>query len=306
MAEWTKEELKKFREMWDDCMPLEDIATELGRSKISLKSKLQTLDFPSRDRKSVYRFNLPTELNYEEEQVVYGSLLGDGTINLQKGTEYNYRECHTRVQRPLLEFKANLLKRWNPKLYDTQSGDSLRTELYTPYHKIWKNIYDEIYESSTKKVVTEYWLNKIDYLGLSMAISDDGGRHGQGCRISTYCFTEEEHTLMCEFFSDKFGVTFEKKYRQSLDHWFLFIPSEDYKILSPNLIAPEGMEYKFDIKENKHVKTKNKINKKTFLLLSQIKDLAKNIENNNSANEIIDNIQQFIDDGTENKELDKE
>jgi hypothetical protein len=243
---WAKEEDKKLEELYLANYKRKEIAKKLNISDNSVKYRLKKLNIPQRPKTASYRRNLPKKLNDIEEQVIYGSLLGDGAINLQKQNRYNFRECHSTKQINYLKWKAKLLKRWNSKIYEINNYN--RVELYTPYHSIWKNIRKEIYKNN-KKIITKKWLDKIDYLGLMIWIGDDGTRHGSGCRISACALTEEEIDLVTEIFSKKFNIPFRKRYRKSVDNYYIAIFADDYKDLVKNFKnIPPDIKYKFNFK----------------------------------------------------------
>jgi len=223
-------------------MKIKDIAKELAKSPNQIKVRKSKLGYIDRDRKTAYRAHLPNYLNDIEEQIIYGSLLGDAFVTLQKKKEFNFRECHSIKQLDYIQWKCNLLKRWDAKLCIQPKYK--RVALYTPYHDIWQQINSETYQNGRKTITVE-WLEKIDYLGLAALIGDDGTRHGNGCRIATNCFNGEENDLIVNIFSDKFGVKFQKNYRPSVGYFYVFIPAEAYRALLKKLPVPKGIEYKF-------------------------------------------------------------
>jgi transposase len=239
---WTKEEDEKLKKLYYDNYKIQDIANELGKTKNQVRGRKRKFGYTDRNRKEAYRAHLPNSLNETEEQIIYGSLLGDGSITLQKKTEYNFRGVHSAKQLTYMQWKKKLLKRWDPKIYFTSNNETIC--LYTPYHSIWKKINQKSYIDG-RKTINQDWLEKIDYLGLSCLIGDDGTRHGNGCRIATNNFNKKEHKMMTEVFSDAFNVNFKIHYKPSVDYYSLFIPAEDYRELCEKLPVPNGMEYKF-------------------------------------------------------------
>lgn len=244
---WTKEEDDKLKQLYYDNLKIKDIADILSKTSDQVKVRKSKLGYVDRNRKEAYRAHLPKELNDIEEQVIYGSLLGDGMISCCKKKQHNYvgyhfRDCHSIKQKDYLQWKLPFLKRWNAKIYDDAKYP--RVSLYTPYHEVWERIHNEIYPNNRKTITVE-WLQKIDYLGLSVLIGDDGTKHGSGCVIATNNFNKEEHDLIVDVFSEKFGTHFKVGYKPSVGYYNIFIPALSYKSLLKKLPIPTGVEYKF-------------------------------------------------------------
>ena len=207
------------------------------------------------------RQHLPIELTQEEESVIFGSLLGDGCICKQKDDNYCFRESHGPKQGDYTAWKAQKMQRWNPKCYYSKSDGTHiavknvinETDLSVfnykfdlPYHDLWKEFYDRIYVSSKKRVISDWWMDKIDPLAVAIWIADDGSRHGNGMRLCTQNFSKECHEKIKTFFAEKFDV--ETRIDESELYFSLWISAENYRKLCVQLPwkeLPGCMHYKF-------------------------------------------------------------
>lgn len=247
---WQEDDDKMLRDFYPTTR-MRDLEEMLDKEEGQIKSRVQVLglnrDIDKVSRQDIYRQHLPSELNEEETQVIYGSLLGDGCICIQKNDNYCFREEHCIEQLAYLKWKNQKLARWGSRVYEYPL--KFVCHMDTHYHSLWKDIYDSIYSQSTTRVITDDWLNKIDFLGLSILIADDGTLHTKGgatMRIEINNFSHEEVAHVADVFSDKFGVKFTKT-EHGLGYPRLMIPAQDYRKLVPNLIIPPGMEYKFKV-----------------------------------------------------------
>ena len=150
-------------------------------------------------------------LDNVSEQLVYGSLLGDGSL-VKQGTAY-FTVSHTEKQHDYLDYKFRILSNRglaSKKFYQDRTTYISNREYSSRIHTVRsKSIYSlsEVYKNSHtrgKKKVNKVWLSKINALGLSFWYMDDGSyskkkdRPNGHVTFSTYNMQIEEVELLVE------------------------------------------------------------------------------------------------------------
>jgi predicted transcriptional regulator len=191
----------------------------------------------------------------EEEQVIIGSLLGDGSI-----IKTNYREgyyaltvTHGIKQQAYIEYKAKLLNRLTKTVYANKRLDKRfktleYTTLYfvtTPhpsYEYFRKNWYKE------KKIIYRDDFKKLSPLGLAIWFMDDGCKIGNSISLATDCFNMEDLNFMQSELIAKWGLHFyihNKKLDLAAADYDTF-----YDLINPYIIPT--MRYKLPEYKRKH------------------------------------------------------
>ena len=200
--------------------------------------------------------NKAVSLNAEQHQVLVGTLLGDGWLELGAGA------TNPRVGLQLSAKSSDVLQTWidimqdlvTQKVYDTvkQYGNgpakpqpSIRTQrnpALLPYQEAFKPL-----GGNTTKVVPSYsWLMaNLNAMGLAWLFMQDGSRHGlqagAGFEIHTQGFGFEGTARLCLFLWDKFGLyawpTRETKPKLGLEYWHVYISADSFPTMV-NLIKP--------------------------------------------------------------------
>ncbi len=183
-------------------------------------------------------------LSYSQQQVLYGSLLGDAGI-----AHAHFYEMHAVSQREYLKFKrdimGSLVSKWTP--YFPREGRQAGCRLRTKAHTSFRNAQEDIYINGRKTVSID-WLDKIDALGLMFWFMDDGSVHR--CRdknsiriiMSTHCFSHKEVGIIREWLCAKWGIESRegrdhKKYGDRDCGWCIDLSSNNaWKLLE--IIAP--------------------------------------------------------------------
>ena len=112
-----------------------------------------------------------------------------------------------------------------------------------------------------RKVITRQILDMLNPQGLAIWYMDDGSCYYKDSpidghsicidlRISTDCFTSEEHDVMVEYFRTKWNINFYKFYSKTRDVYCLRA-NKEAAIKFINLIKPyviPSMQYKIDLK----------------------------------------------------------
>jgi len=157
------------------------------------------------------------------EQIILGSLLGDGGISMSNGVRLYMTHCNK--QRSYLEYKCSILQ---PYIGGKVSKGVAGLKSFKPGNIMWN------YRSNVHWNLAEYYnlkypnlgvkdiVNKISWLGLAIWYQDDGGlcrsRHNVGrrshhregwrqfIRIHTESFSFDESILLAELLNKKFGL----------------------------------------------------------------------------------------------------
>lgn len=165
-------------------------------------------------------------LTPEQEQIVLGSLLGDGTIRKYKkkdGTPSNQlpmlTESHSESQADYAEWKISAYANLEPKSrrsFTTAVKNGTKKYANISFHTKAFGVLHQyaemcINEDGIKRVTWE-WLNKIDRLGLAVWFMDDGAFHKQkqqnrySASIALMPGTPEEMALYWRYFVEKWDL----------------------------------------------------------------------------------------------------
>lgn len=188
-----------------------------------------------RQRDQIY---LPVgELNSIEWQVVYGSLLGDGTVSKRNsGGWCNLRVTHNERQKPYLYWKASLLTNLNPNIAliparskiindrETNSGCN-HYGFATIQHPELVSVRKESYIIPGYKNVGA-WINKLDQLGLSIWYQDDGTLvSGRYPRLYTLGFVKDDVDTLRAMLTARFGLESNCYETAREGQWAISIPA---------------------------------------------------------------------------------
>ena len=292
-----------------------DIAQQPSESKIlcacgceretSGKWNAHSRDF-SKYINNHHRCGNPQKLSFnpEQEQILLGSLLGDGHIsNIQKNKCYYYGEEHGIKQKDYLLWKNSYLKFNFFKSQDkNKSGQMNKANL------VFKT-YRDLFYPNGKKIVTREILDKLEPLGLAVWYLDDGcyGYGGKYIQIATHCFGLEGNQIIQQYLKEKwnvnsnirknypyyyiaFNVENTKKFIEIIKSYTLQIPSMTYKIgldreKMENFRIKKNDDRKIYYRNNKekiseivrkyYLKNKSKIDKKHLEYYLKNKDIIK-------------------------------
>lgn len=162
------------------------------------------------------------ELTEIEEQVVLGSILGDGCIEVNNRERGYYRLSikHGESQREYVWYKYSLLKRISKEPTEAfkkdkreKFKDSVCITLRTTTNEVFKEYRERWYPNGTKEICKED-LEKLGNLGLAIWIMDDGYSDGISTILSTDCFSNSCIDIILDFFSrNGIRVTVQKQNR---------------------------------------------------------------------------------------------
>lgn len=192
-------------------------------------------------------------LSETEEQIIIGSLLGDGCLTVKR-TYRNplFQESHSIKQKEYIQWKGKNLKTLSPsiRIYYNKVfftfGIRFRTRCDSRLLPYYKAFYQP------KKILSLKYLQKLKSLGLAVWFQDDGGidKKNRRARIATHNFTLSEHKLLKLYFEEKWSIS-PTIYRREIDkkYHLCFTVKETGKLIDiiKSYIHPI-MGYKIKIK----------------------------------------------------------
>lgn len=145
------------------------------------------------------------------EQVVVGSILGDGSI----GKSGIYIESHSQKQEDYLLWKKSLFdnlifdKKYAKIRMMHYYGKRNSCQLYVPRHSVFQE-YREISYPDGKKRITGKFIKRIGKLAICVWYFDDGCYCAATNRIAIYsmCFSYEENRKLQRVLKERFGLNF--------------------------------------------------------------------------------------------------
>ena len=211
-------------------------------------------------------------ISEETRQVLLGSLLGDGSLRLEKkGINAYFREVHSTRQKDYLLWKKECLKCFDPKvkegkIFDYRTGKTYSSILlWTKTNIILTKFYKSFYKCN-KKYIKNNIADKIGPLALAVWYCDDGSFSycNKGCKIATYS-SYKENKYLSDLIKIKFGIkctlNADNRGSDSRRYHLYFSVKEAEKLLG--LIkdyVPKSMNYKLGnaIRDNfKKIKEEN-------------------------------------------------
>ena len=191
-----------------------EIAKEYGCSRQVMKSLRDKFGIDAIGKTDRINIRLSEWFADEQEQVLYGSMLGDGNIHLgrNQGDTARYKEYHCLKQKEYLEWKLNILKEYmleeGIERADGVWKDGRPTfgvRIKSHFHRNFRKVYDWFYDENGKKHLPDNFEDKINPLALATWYMDDGSLHGAKPTIAS-CFKNEDIERICDVLSRKFGI----------------------------------------------------------------------------------------------------
>lgn len=182
----------------------------ISKSPVYLRKLKSTL---VKNRSLWYESNIPEfSPSLIQEQLIFGSLLGDGYISkgAKRSTNCYYQEHFGNKQRKYREWKLNILK----DLGFSINGTFLRSKS----HPYFTNLHSMLYQNNTK-VITPDFLNKcIHPIFLTSLYLDDGSL------VFSQKYNKSKHTVYCHpsiiLYSLNFTPEENKQLASHLNHSF--------------------------------------------------------------------------------------
>ena len=202
-------------------------------------------------------------MNQIEKNIIIGSLLGDGSLDLSgRSINARYREHGCDAQMDYRKWKAEQLKNLDFKFSD--KGKYGR--VYSPSREVFTELYNIFYPNKIK-VLTHESVQMLDHpIGLACLYMDDGTlvmdtakKVDRICvfpRITIYTlnFTKDENTILLNHIKNTFKVTFILKRHPDGHNYCLQLNKVSEIMKFIDIVAPfvnqiECMTYKINVKD---------------------------------------------------------
>jgi hypothetical protein len=167
---------------------------------------------------SIYINNIV--LNDTQEQLILGTLLGDGYVNNRYNSKKEMRNCrltinHGLIQKDYVYYKYNLLKNIcgkEPEVRKNGGYGDYNCRIVTKSLPCLKKFHDLFYKKDGKRVTQEL-LDKLKPEGLAFWFMDDGSCSRRKDKIHsiafhTQGFIEKDNLLIIDYFKNKWGISF--------------------------------------------------------------------------------------------------
>nr|DAF63646.1 MAG TPA: endonuclease [Podoviridae sp. ctz6O13] len=229
----------------------QEIATILSTTPATVRKHLRRKNLKFNSTKKYTLTKQVLELSPEQLEVLYGSLLGDMSIDL------NWKNArpiitHGGNQWEYFKHKCTVFKDLIGKPCTTPRFDKRTMKYYKRYtvkfltNPLYTKLKEELYPNGIK-TVTQEWLDKITPRGLAYWFMDDGCNSGI---IATNSFSLEECKLIQQWFYDKWGVecSIRKQVNNKHLQYLLYIKTDSRAVFS-SLIEPyviPSMKYKLN------------------------------------------------------------
>ena len=196
-------------------------------------------------------------LNDDQLQLIYGSYLGDGYIDITKKNRYRLRIVHCEKQKEYCNWKAYMfnvskLNYCEKNGYSQKPAYNFQTKIFDLEEDIPKNT----------KIVPDWILDKLDARGIAVWYMDDGSinkRQLKNDDISNFIsihsnnFNYETQEKFVKKFNE-YGINPTIHKTKNLYYYLIFNKENTRKLL--DLISPyihESMQYKIDNIKNKYI-----------------------------------------------------
>lgn len=206
-------------------------------------------DFNRERAKTTTKQNIT--LTKEQWEVLYGSLLGDMSI------DSNWKNARPIIsqggeQEEYFDYKCSIFSNLIGKPNKQDRFDKRTNKWYHKYivkfltNPIYTKLKEELYPNGIK-TVTQEWLNKITPRGLAFWFMDDGSNCGT---IATNSFSHSECELIVKWFKDKWDIncTIQKSFNNNHEQYLTYIKKDSrkkfYDLVFPYFIP--SMLYKLE------------------------------------------------------------
>lgn len=227
------------------------------------------LAFHGIEKEPMYKRKRYPEVSQFQKEFILGSLLGDVAV-VKKGPQHRLSFTHNTVQLAYMEHKQKVLgdlglsriQHTTSKAHEISifiSGEYQKHVVKETngliYHSIVHPYFTELRSRlypNNKKTISDWWLQQVTPISLAYWIMDDGfadfSDNSYVIRISTYCYSYDEHLLLQEFLNDCFGIELQLQKVARGSGWICRLRTDDSKRLR-DIIAPyiiDSMRYKID------------------------------------------------------------
>lgn len=234
---WTKAKLEFLKSNWK--LNNKEIGKKINKHPKAVCEKRRALGLPFRECDVV-------PLTFLQKQLIFGSLLGDGSI--AKGREdknCRFSEAHSVKQKRYLLFKYKKLQPYSGKFikYPRKDGGS-DVKFSTKAHSVFNSFREMFYNKDGRKIIKYTTLKNINHpLALAIWFGDDGSKEKTEYRIATAKFSKKEIKSLIEWLEKVFNI--QGLLHKHGKYWYLAIRKDKWKftkLIKPYL--PKGLNYK--------------------------------------------------------------
>jgi len=234
---WPEKDLNFLKDNWK--LSNKEIGKVLNRNPGSVSEKRRALGLPLRECDV-------TLLSFLQKQLIYGSLLGDGSI--VKGKEdknCRFSEAHSIKQRDYLLFKHKKIQPYSGKFikYPRKDG-GMDVKFSTKAHPIFNSFREMFYDKKGRKIIRFSTLKYISHpLALAIWFGDDGSKDTRSYRLATAKFTIKEIKIIIKWLKRVFRI--ESFLHKHGKYWYITIRGDRWKftkLIQPFL--PKCLNYK--------------------------------------------------------------
>lgn len=223
-----------------------EVATILGMSPTTARKYTKELGLETNSVKTKSIDKKEIELTQEQEEVLYGSLLGDMHIGIN-GKLPRVGINHGGDQEPYFDYKCEIFHNLLGKISKKPRYDKRTQKWYNRYavrllaHPVFSDMYSVLYKDGIK-IVTEEWLKHVTPRGLAFWFMDDGCNAGT---LATNCFTKQECELIQKWLDETYNIK-TTLHNAPNNQYIIYIKSESrstfYNLVEPYFIP--SMLYK--------------------------------------------------------------
>lgn len=224
--------------------------------------------------------NIP--LSQEQQQLVLGSLLGDGYCN-RKRQIIKFSQCEK--QKEYLEYKYSFFNSdevygiYKREYKEGYIGYSFEfPNIKHKYDTLYSYIGKYLYSNEGRKKISPSYLKELSPLGLAIWWMDDGSlcnsKGNRWGKLCTECFNYEEHILLQKYFKEKWDIDVKITKEKNKYYFINFNATALRKLISiiykyvlevPCMVYKIDMDYKNNLNLGEFQEVydyiKNKINK---------------------------------------------
>ena len=207
IAKKNKQVLEKIKQLLDEGKTTKQISEELKICATTVRKYTYELGYDTNSERTKTLTNKNIQLTEEQWEVLYGSLLGDMTIDV------NWKNARPIIsqggkQEEYFDYKCEIFKNLIGKPSKEDRYDKRTDKWYHKYqvkfltNPIYTELREKLYPNNVK-TVTKEWLEKVTPRGLAFWFMDDGTNSGA---IATNSFSKEECELIVNWFKEKWNI----------------------------------------------------------------------------------------------------
>jgi len=159
-----------------------------------------------------YQRNRKQRLTPKQNAYIYGSMLGDGCIKINKKHKNGNAFLSVgQINKSYVEYQYSIMKTFIKSKMSVRIDKRLnRSPFYyfrTIAHPVFSDVYNKIYPNE-RKTISKKWLQQLTPFSLAIWYMDDGSitKSTRMMRISTESFTNQENKILINFLQNKWGI----------------------------------------------------------------------------------------------------